>query len=327
MNPKSSRSWLLAASGGAATVALVIASTAGIGAWLNGDRDFVSASGQPNVASDIVQAKANAVFESFNGTVAQRDASGVLQSWALNGGMDTCMQSEGFPEWDWSATRNVAPRTNALDTSVFFAAPLGHSYSNALIDMAPAILAEKAVRERELSNEEAVAVSRCVESTKATSDEAATQASIPVVVQHLRNKWWAMLTSLDERYGNVQEYDACFAREAKSLAVSATQGDSWKAGLANLVPSASEVPQSADEPFADGGPWSVFVTAEAQLEAVDWGCRSGVYESHLADVEAAIAEFASKNAADIEAAKAAWADVEKSAAELGFMGQSGSLER
>lgn len=47
----------------------------------------------------------------------------------------------------------------------------------------------------------------------------------------------------------------------------------------------------------------------------------------LGDVESAIVEFTSENAADIEAAKTAWADVEKSAAELGFVGQSGSLDR
>lgn len=83
------------------------------------------AAASPSVDSIRVQAHANRVFERFHGTQRQRNAGGVLQAYALNGAMDRCMEQAGVPSWDWSATRNTAPRVHATATSVFFSEPMG----------------------------------------------------------------------------------------------------------------------------------------------------------------------------------------------------------
>jgi hypothetical protein len=311
--------------GGSALLAVV--AVAQFGSLLDGSATttFTTSQGLPSEQSHALHARADAIFESFNGTTRQRNASGALQAWALNGAMDDCMRAAGFPEWDWSSTRNIAPRTNALGPSVFFAKPLAHSYSNALRDMAEAVRAEQQLREEVLTPAEDAAVGACVEATPSTSDSVADAASTPKVVQELRSAWWAMLASLDEKFGDLARYSECFDSSAASRNLD-VGADSWQAQLAVFAPRASQMPSDDDPELADGAPWLTFLDAESQLESADWQCRRDVYEDHLDEVDVAVSAFAQEHAAEIGDAEVAWRAIEAQAAELGFHGQPGSLD-
>jgi hypothetical protein len=273
------------------------------------------ATAAPSASSAELQRHADEVFEQFNGTPEQRDASSLLQAWSLNGAMDVCMAAEGFPEWDWSALHNSAPRTNALDPSLFFAPPLNHSYSNSVRDSTAFLLAEEALRTTRLSKAESEAADRCADSTPSTSDSDASAASTPEVVAKLRDEWWSMLAGW-ERYGNVGDYNTCFATAADGLPIRVTDGDSWKGGLPGLRPRPAEIPPTSAGDVRGSADWQGFVKVEGALEAVDWACRGVTYEAHVDDVSGEIDSFAEDHAAEIEEAVSAWDDVQRRAAVL-----------
>ncbi len=282
---------------------------------------------QPPVAvSAAVQARANAIFGRFNGTPRQRDAGGVLQAHALNGAMDACMDRLGFPGWDWSATRNTAPRTNALGTSVFFSEPMGNEFSNAVMDRSAELKAEQRRLRREISPGEDAAIGDCLASTPATSDdEADSSASLPTA-KKLRDAWWSMLTELDIRYGDQRAHDACVqGRGLDVLDGTSLSAAELPQALSSLTPSAENIPPNRDAP--SDAEWQRLLDAEDEVEEADWSCRSKVYNDHISDVDAAIQAFAADHAADIAKAEAEWESVVLAAEKLGFTGQTGPLHK
>jgi len=305
--------WIVFASSATAMGVITVASVA-TGLFAIGGHGRSAAS--PSEESAALQSHADDVFERFNGTVAQRRVSGMLQAWALNGEMDACMAGAGFPEWDWSTGHRAAPRTNALDTSVWFASPLNPSYSNALRDSAEYLIQEQALRIEVPSEKETSAVVKCVNDTPATSDEEADRASTPEVVSQLRNQWWTMLESLDAKYGNPTAYESCFNAAAKGVPVEGVSADSWQRVLAQSAPQPEDVPQPSVDEKNFSASWSHFLDLEKTLVAADWSCRSDVYESHYQDVSLAIDEFAAEHAASIEEAGRAWESLVKGAGEL-----------
>ena len=64
---------------------------------------------QPAVPSEAkserIRDVAVAVYAQFAGTEYQRNAGLVMRAWTFNHAMDECMQSLGFPQWDWSTSR------------------------------------------------------------------------------------------------------------------------------------------------------------------------------------------------------------------------------
>lgn len=302
----------------AAAAVAVVAAAGATGVLPGGHRDpFTTPNEQPSVASSELQATANKTFEAFNGTVRQRNASGLLQAWSLNGAMDQCMDAAGFPQWDWSATQNLAPRTNALGVSRFFAAPNSHAYSRALMDTVVAARAEHRLRQQVLSPEEDAAVGRCLETTKPTSDSTADAASTPAVVRQLRDEWWAMLARLDQDLGDTDAYLGCFSAGRASFGLeAAVTGDTWQQYLAQHAPTPTDTPASASSPLATASAWRRFTDAEAQLETIDWTCRAQTYEAGIARVNDAVAAFAADHADQIARAQDEWAQIETRAAAL-----------
>jgi len=315
----------------AASVAATIGAGAGAAEFLGRSSGsvYVSAAGEPSPASDAVQAKANRVWDSFDGTVAQRNAAGVLQAWKLNGAMDTCMAEKGFPEWDWSQVRNMAPRTNALATSTFFGAPLSHGYSASLMDTAAGVRAEYLFRVTSPNEKTGSAIDACLDETPPVSDDDADEAAVPAAVRGLRDQWWAMLSRLDAKYGDRKEHSTCFAEQAVTIAGTsgALTADTWEIQLSHLVPPSDLIPDSAASPLVTGTRWAQFVAVEGDLEQADWTCRRSVYEEHLADVSAAIDAFAVEHQTQIAKAGDGWAKIEQRAAELGYHGQAGAITR
>lgn len=143
--------------------------------------------------SGSLQSEANRILESFSGTPSQRDASGVVQAWELNGVMAVCMRAAGSPDWDWAGVRNRAPRTDGLGTSVFFKSPVSAAYSTAMTDISDAIVAEEQARTMAAPAEQEEAIDQCIKSVPASSDDDADAAATPAIVRTLRDQWWAML--------------------------------------------------------------------------------------------------------------------------------------
>jgi len=311
----------------AAAVSLIVAGASVSGLVGQRHNSFSVSVDPPSDTSLALHARANEVFEAFNGTVRQRDASGVLQAWSLNGAMDKCMEDAGFPQWDWSATRNAAPRTNALGTSVFFSEPMVHAYSNALMDIVESSRAEERLRTSVLTPDEDAAVGKCLEATPVTSDEAATSYSTPEVAAALRSHWWVMVDSFDSKYGDMSAYTSCFGRGDRELEVDlGVTGDSWQQVLAELAPPPSKTPPDAASQLTTAPAWSSFTQTEALVESIDWTCRAAIYEAHLDEVESAVDQFLADHADEIAQAQAEWLKVEQRATELGFYGQDGSID-
>jgi hypothetical protein len=297
-----------------AVVAVLGASMAAVSVLDRSQDDGLMAT--PGQASADLHSRADSVFERFNGTQAQRNAAGLLQAWALNGAMDQCMESAGFPDWDWSAAHHAAPRTNALEPSLFFAPPMNHSYSNSLRDSTTFLAAEETLRTETLSKHETDVVVECANSTPSVSDDAASDASTPPLATKLRDQWWDMLESWQTRYGDVDDYNECFAKAAEGLPVDTTRGDSWKGDLSSFVPPAGEIPPANEGDVAAGDAWQGFLELEAALETADWSCRQGTYETHLGDITDDINAFAAEHSSEISDAASAWGDVESRAAQL-----------
>lgn len=276
--------------------------------------------------SATLQSQANAIFERFNGTPFQRDAAGVLQAWALNGPMDGCMSDAGYPKWDWSTTRNMSPRTNALGSSTFLAAPMSNAQSNAAKDMVSSIRAEESLRTMEISLDEQKAVLSCLDQVPQVSDELAESASVPEVIQHLRSDSWSMLNELDQKYGSLTAYAACFHNlAAPEDLIDSAQSD-WHEYLAGLLPRASELPGPTTLPDAASLEWKAFVATETKLELLDWRCRGATYVGNLDRALQAVEQFKADHIAEIDQATAAWLLVVDRAKDLGFHGQQGSIE-
>lgn len=314
MNNSSRRGlWVLLASSATALAVIALASLAGGRFAPSGIHERAAS---PTDASLEVQHYADEVFEGFNGTMAQRQASGMLQAWALNGPMDACMEAAGFPEWDWSSGHRAAPRTNALDASDWFAAPLNPSYSNALRDSVEYLAQEKALRAEVLSDNETSAVVECANTTPATSDDEADRASTPEVVSQLRNRWWSMLEGWDSKYGDAEAYESCFDAAVQGSSLDGASAESWRRTLAEAAPEPGDVPSPsvADKNFS--APWNNFLDLEKSLVGADWSCRREVYETHYRDISRDIEQFAADNAGAIEQAGRAWESIVKRAAEL-----------
>lgn len=302
---------ILASSAGVLAVVGLTATTGNLFAPGGGGTDLA-----PVAESAALQSHANEIFEVFNGTVSQRRASGLLQAWALNGDMDSCMAAAGYPEWNWSTGHRAAPRTNALDTSVWFAPPLNPSYSNSLRDSVVYLLEEEGLRSEKLTEHETSAVVACAKETPPTSDEAASRASTPEVVSQLRDKWWTMLQGWDGKYGDPAAYNSCFDRAAKDLSVDAeVAANNWKRVLAELAPRPADIPPSAaDGDFSPA--WIEFLQFERELVEADWACRGEIYNEHYEEIERDIDMFATDNADLIDAARRAWVSVEERSREL-----------
>ena len=275
----------------------------------------------PHGQSALIQARANEVFESFSGTQYQRNASGVIQAWSLNGAMDTCMAEQGHPEWDWSTIRNLAPRTDALSTSNWFDDPVGGGYSTAMLDIAPGIRAEYLARTTSPPKDQSAAVDLCIERTPTTSDDAADVESIPAGLAGLRDEWWSMVEDFDAEHGDTDGYNSCFAQVVEKPGFT---GDTWEVILQQSLPAATQLPDHAGaEPSKE---WTAFLELEEFLEAADWRCRGEVYNDHIEDVLDAVNDFADRNADEIAAIQEGWEAVVEHAEDLGFTGAPGSLD-
>jgi hypothetical protein len=263
--------------------------------------------------SAALQARVDAIYETFDGTVYERDAAGVVQAYSLNGAMDRCMRRQGYPEWDWSTPRSKDGPGPAFWFTDFFSPPLAATHSTVLVAMAPASVAEQTALSQDIDEVQQSVIGFCSHRTRTGQAQGTPREAL-----RLRQQWWDMLAELDATYGDMEQYRACLRATdfGDDLGRLGSTTDAAMA-LERLDPPAGERVEGAES----GSPaWRRLVEAEAAWERGEYACRHQVYNAHLDDAAAEAEQFARTHAAAISDARAAWRKVTRRAERLGYDG-------
>ena len=159
--------------------------------------------------TDSVTASASKVMDAARGNPAQREARSKIEAYTLNHPMDVCMAAAGQPDWDALSLTHQASRMDPMIWSTFFSAPYNHYYSQSRLGTRDAAAREEAAMNDQLTEAEDAAVSECLESTEAVSEETAWVASTPAIARRLVDKWSRFLGDLDEKFGDEGAYYDC----------------------------------------------------------------------------------------------------------------------
>ena len=126
----------------------------------------------------------------------------------------------------------------------------------------------------------------------------------------------------------MSEYYACMdAANIPALVDMKLPASRLGEAVARLDPPDTAIPASSDDPKARAPEWLDFLASERTITDADWACRQSKYDSLVTQLEPEIAEFASANAQEIQAAQNGWETITAKASALGFHGQRGSLDR
>lgn len=292
--------------------------------WRGGD--------MPDVGK-AVRARAQLAYESFAGTVAQRDALAVVNAYAGNEAMDTCMAESGFPDWDWSLSRTYADPEDALNTSAWLEMPMGRYRSHDLVAAKPFLLAEHEM-DADPDPESSAAVSSCLEQSDVQPSKAYGDAAEPLV-ERLKNQWWGYIADFDaDRMPSYATYVTCMESADVTLMAGmedTIESESFETAMGYAMSGASppdaSIPSDPDDPEQWANPdWQKFLSQEEEFDRADWGCRKDVYATFIEDLAPAIGAFADEHAEEIAEAGRYWQRVEERAAALGYTGQIGPLD-
>jgi hypothetical protein len=304
-------------------VALIgVAGLASVGVYL-GHRAGGQAEGSP-AESARVRATAERVYGSFAGTIEQRNAGGVLKAYAMNGGMDECLEAAGFPEWDWSKSRQYATPSDPLGVGTWLAEPNRPLRSEQLMAQRRALLAEASMNRDHIDPAENKAIGTCLDSPHHASHTVV--GEMPKAARILQDQWWAMVEGVAEQVAPISEYDDCMvAAHIPALEKFKMPASEIGVAIARLGPSDSVIPSSPRDPRAKSPAWQAFRASEKQVTDADWQCRKATYDAAMVRLGSQLDHFASAHAAEIKAARAGWRQVQAQAKSLGYVGQSGPL--
>lgn len=310
------RSTILAAS---ATALVIAGGIIGARVMESNDADeFVGAS-VPDRSAEV-QRLADETFRSFNGSKYQRDAGAVVANYAESGPPIQCMRDHGITAADWSLPRPVNPESRGLETSVLFAPPGVHTYTETLMSTAPGARPGVEDEDSGLTAEQEAIADDCWES--APAEEA---SSSPRVAKDLRLEWWAMVSELDESLGSETDYWRCLSDKD----IDGTTGiDSTMARLKALearTPPGYDIPDSPDSEAARNSQWLELVAFEGMLRDAEFDCRAETYNDGIDAVGDRISQFKREHAAEIAEAQDGWADIVVEAEGLGYTGAYESL--
>jgi hypothetical protein len=283
-------------------------------------------------AGSEVRSAAQQLFESFAGSVEERNALGVVRAHEGNEGMDSCMADAGHPEWDWSLARIYADPEDALGTNTWLSLPMARWRSHDLVAAKPFLEAESLMNAEE-SPEYSDAVSSCLASAESGAhhpygDDASK------LVESLESEWWADIESFAEgQLPDASEYAEC-VRAAQPEILSGMDAESLPFetevayAMSGASPPDSAIPANpSDSDLWSEPSWQAFLRLEDDFDQADWNCREDVYTTFIANLEPQIDAFAQAHADEIEAARQYWQGVSERTAELGYDGQVGSLEQ
>jgi hypothetical protein len=267
------------------------------------------------------------VYEQFAGSTDERNAGFVLQAYALNGAMDECMSEQGYPEWDWSLSREYAGPADPLGSDWFGALQRPYWSQNEMV-MRDFGAAELVMNADDASPEYGHAVDRCLDLTQGKgSDESLEAASMPEGSPSLISQWDSMLMKAEEDLmGDTAPYWNCM--DDSSIEQVKAGGQSYEEILpkiSGMAAAAGPAPAVDADPSTYSTEWKEFLAIEQEVLDADEACRGDVYREHIGGLLPRIEVFARDHADQIEAADTGWRDIVSKAEELGYTGQSGPL--
>jgi hypothetical protein len=300
--------------------AVVLALFVQVGVWAS-----ARSAAEASQTQTEVRAQAAEVYVSFAGTIDQRNAGFVMRAFTFNHAMDECMDAAGYPEWDWSLSRNYASETDPLASGVWLAEPNRSIRSDALIAQRLRLLADDEMNQDSMSEKEMDAVRSCVESAPTVSENEAEAATTPPVAQKLIQEWHKTIGAYAQSTHGEGDYYACV--DEASLDVLRATGlgaEDLGQALSALDPSNAAIPTPEAKEFSTE--WKDFLAAEKAITDVDWNCRKDVYADLIGRLGPVVDEFAEAHSVQIAEAKRGGRQIEAAAAELGYAGQPGSLQ-
>lgn len=285
-------------------------------------------SAEQDVPGGAVRDEARRVFESFAGTPAEQNALSVVQAHAANADMDSCMESAGYPEWDWSLSRTYAAPPDPLNSQFWLAEPLRRWRSADLLAMRPFLEAEKVMNADNTSVGMDEAVTSCLKAVTPRSEATLDQAA-PRLIERLTLEWYGMVSALGDEFAlpSASTYLDCMdASDVSALDDIDAPATEIGPAMSRLGPSDSDIPRSLDDSARwNSGGWQHLLRGEDELIEADWSCRMDVYVAAINDVLPHIKEFAEQHTDEIATARRAWKQVVADAEELGYRGQEGPL--
>lgn len=289
-------------------VAEVAVDTSGLGARESAPVSLAAWRMDPISSDDGVRSEAQRVFESFAGSIIQRDALGVVRAYEANMATDECMADAGFEEWDWSLARTYADPDDSLKTNVWLAEPLGPWRSQDLLAARPFLLAEAKMNADDISGEEMAAARNCSE-VGVVNDVPLSDES-PEAAERLSDLWWTMVQNYrPAAMPDDQTYLACVDRAGTAVLARYGAAEVGPA-MSAASPPDNEIPSDPEDANEWNSPaWQRFLALEQEYLKADWACRQSVYEAHINGLAPLIANFEQQHRADIDVAAAAWADL------------------
>lgn len=283
---------------------------------------------EQDVPGGAVRDEARRVFESFAGTPAEQNAWSVVQAHAANADMDSCMESVGHPEWDWSLSRTYAATQDPLNSQFWLAEPLRPWRSADLLAMRPFLEAEQVMNADNAAADMDEAVTSCLDTVTPRSEAALARAA-PRPIERLTHEWYGMVSALGDEFDlpPASKYLDCMdAADISALDDIDAPATEIGPAMSRLGPADSDIPHSLDDTtrWSSGG-WQHLLRGEDELIEADWSCRRDIYVAAIDDVLPHIKEFAEEHSVEIAAARREWKQVVADAEKLGYRDQEGPL--
>lgn len=249
-----------------------------------------------------------------------------MRAYVLNFGMDRCMQAAGYPDWDWSLSRQYAGPVDPLASGVWFGEPNRPFRSQQLVAQQRRLRADDTMNADDVSPQRQAAVLSCVNSTPRASDSEAESATMPPVVAQLVSEWSNTISAAAAAAADTSAYYECMdAAKIPVLVGTGLPATELSEAISTLGPNSADIPASPSDPAAAGDAWQSFLRSEKTITDADWSCRQDVYQRRIGDLVPVITRFATEHSTEMADAQAQWERVAKEAADVGFTGQVGAL--
>jgi hypothetical protein len=300
------------------TLVLVLVAVSSAAAWsvVRGTGRVDGPLPEPMAAPrNVVATMAQEVYDSFSGTVRQRNAWGVVRAYVANHRMDDCMAAAGYPDWDWSRSRLHAGPEDALRTSVWFAEPDARFISQPLVVHKRELVAEAAMNSDDVSPARQAAVGTCASAARGPSptphpDAVRLTTRKPQMAWKLTARWDAALSGADEAAEDPATYYSCLdAAHLQILRRTDLPATELGEAVSTLAPANAHIPSSPTDPVARSEQWRALLREEKVITDADWACRKDVYHRHIVDLAPLVIAFASEHAREIATAQRQWRDL------------------
>lgn len=289
-----------------------------------------SAAGTPTqTQSEIV-----ANHQRWAGSSADLQAAEVLRAQALNGEFDACMQSAGYPEFNFRNNIHLplAPPDTGLTGLL---EPFGqHVLRDEALAAARGMALEYKGNHPETeyatwNDQVDAATDRCLSESSAASDGEIERLIQPAGLDGLLASWYRdaetqRLLLIGSGIPEARGYVACMG-DAGFGHGSVKDGEEYAPSLMGRLRRLVSVPRQdswrvVNDPEAreDSQLWQDFIAAEEAWLEADEKCRTGIVAGNIAQVKAHQDEFVAEHAQEIDQVAAGWAAIRKDARELGW---------